>query len=612
MKKILFLTLLSIFVAAHADAQILPRVSGQPALSKPKSASEMTLRSSSHTDSETALVRFNPLATSKIAELRARNAMPDSKMLQIGVHRDARTEAITLRDPVLVWKPANGGGLVAHIAINSPGALGLRVGMNIHAIPPGAEMRFSGTNNGQGATAVSAADEIKRLIHEQPVYWTPVTEGEQQLVEIYLPPGVAVSAFRFSIDSVSHLIVSPTGHLNDAKLGEAQSCNRDVACSAQTPGLATVAESVARMVFTGQCGPGRSTATCLCTGTLLSDFDASTQVPYFLTANHCISTQSEASTLVTFWGYESSSCGSGDLKRSAIQVAGGAAMLFNDPSNDAVLLRLNNPAPAGAYFSGWDPNALNTNDAVTVIHHPGGDVKKVSLGQVLGSTPLSNLGGTFTTVAYTSGATQGGSSGSGIFTASNGEYFLRGALYGGTNSCSNSGNTSDSFNRDFYSRLDQFYAQFKSYVAANNGGSATGAYSTTPASNASPPPAPSSLYSSADFTGAWGSSNGENGWGLSIVRGASGALGVIMYHYTPSRIPIWFIVQGGTFNGNTYSGQLYQFSGPGLNETYNNSLLQSQAVGSFSIDFSSAGTAVVSYNIPGMASASKPISKLNF
>lgn len=612
MKKILFLTLLSIFAAAYADAQILPRVSGQPALSKPKSAAEMTLRSTGHADRETALVRFNPVATTKITELRTRNATSDSKMMQIGVHRDARVEAITLRDPVLVWKPANGGGLVAQIAITSPGALGLRVGMNVHAIPPGAEMRFSGTNNGQGATAVSIADEIKRLIHEQPVYWTPVTEGEQQLIEIYLPPGVAVSAFRFSIDSVSHLIVSPTGHLNDAKLGEAQSCDRDVACFAQTPGLATVAESVARMVFTGQCGPGGSTATCLCTGTLLSDFDASTQVPYFFTANHCISTQSEASTLTTFWGYESSSCGSGDLKSSAIQVAGGAAMLFNDPSNDAVLLRLNNPAPAGAYFSGWDPNALNTNDAVTVIHHPGGDVKKVSLGQVLGSTLMSNLGGTFTTVAYTSGATQGGSSGSGIFTTSNGEYFLRGALYGGTNSCSNTGNTSDSFNRDFYSRLDQFYAQFKSYLAANNGGSATGAYSTTPASNPSPAPAPSSAYSSADFTGAWGSSNGENGWGLSIIRGASGTVGVIMYHYTPSRIPIWFIVLGGTFNGNTYSGQLSQFSGPGLNETYNNSLVQSQAVGSFSIDFTSAGTGVVSYNIPGMASASKPISKLNF
>ena len=149
------------------------------------------------------------------------------------------------------------------------------------------------------------------------------------------------------------------------------------------------------------------------------------------------------------------------------QVTGGAAFLFNDPSNDAVLLKLNNPAPAGAYFSGWDPNDVNANEVMTVIHHPGGDTKKVSVGKVLGITELSNVGGNFTTVAYTNGATQGGSSGSGLFTTSNGEYYFRGTLYGGTAACSSSGNPADNANRDYYSRLNQFYGAFRSYLGGN-------------------------------------------------------------------------------------------------------------------------------------------------
>ena len=599
MKILILLFTIITFSASSTRAEQLPRVGGQSAWTKPKSASESKFRAVNFDDRDMALVRFKPLDQLKITELRARNAMVETKVMQIGVHRDARAEAATLRDPVLTWKPSTDGGLVARIAVTSPGARGIRAGLNVRAVPVGAEMRFSTSSHEKAAEAMVNADEIKRLSREQPVFWTPVTEGEQQIIEIYLPPGVASSTMRFSLDSVSHLIVSPAGRLNDAKLGEAQSCNRDVACSAQTPGLNKVAQSVARMVFTGQCGAGGTAATCLCTGTLLNDFDTATQLPYFFTANHCISTQSEASTLTTYWGYESSACGSRDLK-NATQVTGGASFLFNDPSNDAVLLKLHNPAPAGAYFSGWDPNDVNANELMTVIHHPGGDTKKVSVGKVLGLTELSNVGGNFTTVAYTNGATQGGSSGSGLFTTSNGEYYFRGALYGGTAACSSSGNSADNANRDYYSRLNQFYGAFRSYLGGNTAGTAQGGATSNQVATTS----------HLDVTGAW-QAQGETGWGLSIIRGASGALGVVMFHYTPSRTPIWYILLNGTFNGNIYSAQLHQFTGPGLNEGYDRTLVQSQPVGTVRINFTGTSTGVIFYDVPGVASASKNITKMN-
>ena len=175
MKKLILLTAVFTFLLAPlpvsaAQAELLPRVSGQSAWSKPKSAADTKLRAVNYTERETATVRFKPMDQLKINEMRARNATIQTKVMQIGVHRDARVDAATLRDPVLLWKPAAGGGLVARLAIASPGALAIRAGLNIRAIPAGAEMRFSGPNNGQSAAAMVGAEEIKRLSREQPIY----------------------------------------------------------------------------------------------------------------------------------------------------------------------------------------------------------------------------------------------------------------------------------------------------------------------------------------------------------------------------------------------------------------------------------------------------------
>ena len=46
-------------------------------------------------------------------------------------------------------------------------------------------------------------------------------------------------------------------------------------------------------------------------GTLLADRDTSTTVPYFLTANHCVSSQAAASTIQSYWFYRATACDSG-------------------------------------------------------------------------------------------------------------------------------------------------------------------------------------------------------------------------------------------------------------------------------------------------------------
>jgi len=46
-----------------------------------------------------------------------------------------------------------------------------------------------------------------------------------------------------------------------------------------------------------------------CTGSLIADSDTGSQIPYFLTANHCISSNSVASNLEAYFQF-SISCGS--------------------------------------------------------------------------------------------------------------------------------------------------------------------------------------------------------------------------------------------------------------------------------------------------------------
>lgn len=109
---------------------------------------------------------------------------------------------------------------------------------------------------------------------------------------------------------------------------------------------------------------------------------------------------------------ESTSCGSG-VASARVQVSGGAALLYNNAALDALLLRLNNSAPSGSVYAGWDSSVVSAGSNFTVIHHPAGDVKKVSLGQVRGLGTY-NGAGSFVNVAYTSATTEGGSSGAGL------------------------------------------------------------------------------------------------------------------------------------------------------------------------------------------------------
>lgn len=458
------LVALAVALSLPAAAEPPHQAQGEPSRTLPDSV--QTWRAPAYPANAVAKLRYAEMPTTRLLELQRANAAPGIKATQIGIGRRAALESQRPFLPALKWTPVP-GGMTARIEISSADAMALRVGLNVLRLDDRVELRFGGSDDPTHVVATMTGAEIKRLPGPDGLFWTPNTDGEVQTIEIFRPFGVPASAVRLDAPMLSHLLADSRSSFKLLeKIGESGSCNVDVICRVNElgPAFASVKNAVAHMRFVRTGG-----GTFICTGTLLNDTVPGTQVPYFHGANHCFSSntnvapvpsqmQSVASTLNTIWNYETTGCAN-LTQTPTVQVSGGATYLYSNNLTDGMLLRLNNAAPAGAFFAGWNAAALPSNTAITGIHHPSGDAKKVSTGQTVGADG-SNIA-----VGWLNGTTEGGSSGSGLFTINaRGQYVLRGGLFGGTAACANSGTIGNTQNRDFYSRFDVDFPSVASFL----------------------------------------------------------------------------------------------------------------------------------------------------
>lgn len=458
-----------------AWAADVPRVAGEPSRTPPPA--KVQWRHAPSGTATIARVRYPELAVRRLAALDSANRSRSADRpapLRIGVGRVASVEQAGNTTAGLHWREAPGGGRVATLAVTSPVAMGLRVGLALEGLPTTAQLRVRGSELPLGEIVRVDAAEIARTTAPNGLYWTPATDGETQTIEIFVPVGTPVGGLRVSAPELTHLVTNSRRNFKIIeKIGESGACNIDAACRVGSlgPPFAQAKDAVAHMVFNLYGSGGSVFGTYICTGTLLNDTDPATQVPLFYTADHCFAggsngipaqdRQAVAASLVTYWNYEATSCGSG-VSTQRTTLPGGADHLFHDTDTDAMLLRLRTPAPSIATFAGWDAAALVANSDVVAIHHPGGDAKKVSFGRHVpqDSDAYNHVAG------WLEGTTEGGSSGSGLFTVgTDGQYRLRGGLYGGSASCANTGNLGNGGNRDWYSRLDVVFPQIRQYLA---------------------------------------------------------------------------------------------------------------------------------------------------
>lgn len=393
---------------------------------------------------------------------------------QVGVSREVfATKAAAQTRQQFQWTAAANGTRVAAISFTAQGAHGLRLGVVAKQLAPGTLLRVYSQASAGSVLQISGQEVLQRIqlnlqagdtsLNGQ-TWWTPDLGSDEVTLEVELPPGVSEDAMDISVPRVSHIFenlsVPAEGEVT-AKINESASCQLDATCYDD---YANQRNAVARMMFTSD---GNS---YLCTGTLLNDSQSS-GTPYFLTANHCISTQAEATSLQTDWFYRAPTCNSRTLSDATTKRVNGAALLYASSSTDTALLKLNDTPPAGAYFAGWDATAVDTGVSVVGLHHPRGDLLKFSMGAVSGQTacfPTSatqfSCGGTtgnYYRVNWSQGSTEGGSSGSALF---KGGSQVIGTLYGGSSSCT--ATTAP----EYYGRFDvAFNAAMKNWLSPSTG-----------------------------------------------------------------------------------------------------------------------------------------------
>ena len=178
-----------------------------------------------------------------------------------------------------------------------------------------------------------------------------------------------------------------------------------------------------------------------CSGCIVMN-TCSTNRPFFLTANHCLTGQDVSAWRFTFQAWSPTCTPS---QNSDGVTYNGSTLRANYSNSDFCLVELNNipPSNSGIDYAGWTRSATPAQNA-TGIHHPHGDVMKISrsdnavtrtaYGGGVGNdhwmvnwSPQNNGAGQMVTAV-----TEPGSSGSPLFDQN---HRIIGQLHGGPSAC---------------------------------------------------------------------------------------------------------------------------------------------------------------------------------
>lgn len=217
------------------------------------------------------------------------------------------------------------------------------------------------------------------------------------------------------------------------------SCTINGVCAIDTnPSFTNAANGVAHINFMV------GASSFICTGTLLNSTGSAPRPPYFLTANHCFSTQASASTLEAIYNYRTTTCAG--CTPTPTQSTTGATLLATGASPaqpDFTLVRMHS-VPAGRWLQGWNTGQIATGTQVFHLGHPAGApltyqlrrLRTSGFGGTCASAPQPTFlySGLGTAAGDVQGATAGGSSGGAAFVMGSNGPVVVGQLLGSCHS----------------------------------------------------------------------------------------------------------------------------------------------------------------------------------
>jgi PKD repeat protein len=359
-----------------------------------------------------------------------------------------------------VWEVLPDGSRLWRLKIKSEGALALFLTYNHFVLPEGASMFLY---NGDMSHIAGAYNHTTNPPASNPEFSTRIMDGDVTVIEVHMPMGVTSDPV-LEISGVGHIYrgYKPRAQaIADAqRINESDACQVNVNCVPEGNNWQDEKRGVVRILVRVGSSAG------WCSGSLINN-TAQDCRRFVLTADHCAggggsnptySTTTNLNQWQFYFNYESPNCSNpsvaGTLDDYVLTGCVRRAQGGNggDQGSDFYLIEITPTIPAGwnAYYNGWNRSTTASTSGVS-IHHPSGDIKKISTYTTTlvnsgwnGSGLSSHWRVIWAATSNGHGVTEGGSSGSPIFNASG---HIVGQLTGGASYCTATGQP------DFYGKM---------------------------------------------------------------------------------------------------------------------------------------------------------------
>lgn len=347
-------------------------------------------------------------------------ALLEAKVYTLGINMDTIGSWSALSNKNKIWK----------LNIDVPQATGFFVRFDDFYLPEGAKLYVYNKDN--------TSDAVVYIHSDNPsggAYSIENLKGDNVVLE-YVVSDKVTELPRILLSDVGYKYTNGNGEHSD--FNTSASCMINVNCpDAENWQYQKKGVVLLRMTKSDN-------KTYLCSGSLINNTN-NDKTPYLLTADHCFENMSvdqipDNTSFIFEYEYPTCQMEKGAQAPKYKYHKGSEVMVINPISggSDGALLKLSESIPDDwdVYFNGWNRENKATSSGA-VIHHPMGDVKKISFYEkepVSGRWNSSSPSGTHWVVTYSKGATQGGSSGSPIFNSAG---LIIGTLTGGNNQLCN-------------------------------------------------------------------------------------------------------------------------------------------------------------------------------
>ena len=315
------------------------------------------------------------------------------------------------------WIQAKNGDLIWLVRIKCPEALTINLAFNQTEIPTGNELYVYNPDK----TFILGKFTQEHLYEGQ--LGTELVPGDEVIIEYYVP--ASNEKGHVQLNNVTHGYRTAR-EFHEKAFGSSGNCNLNVNCPQGGPWQ--LERNGVVMLVSGNSG--------FCSGSLINN-SLNNGKPYVLTANHCFS---NPATWVFRFNWQSAGCNN-PATEPTFQSLSGGVLRARASASDFCLVEITGglqggtvPAAYTPYFNGWD-NSGNTPTSAVGIHHPSGDIKKISfennplISTTFGGSPANSHWGV---TSWDEGVTEGGSSGSPLFDQN---HRIIGQLHGGASAC---------------------------------------------------------------------------------------------------------------------------------------------------------------------------------